>query len=52
MRAFFARSLPDNPWLLLFLLAFCAVFCAVALWQYRPSKRAEHAALAQIPFQD
>jgi cbb3-type cytochrome oxidase subunit 3 len=52
MRAFFARALPGNPWLLAFLLAFFAAFCAAALWQLRPSKRAEQERLARLPLQD
>jgi cbb3-type cytochrome oxidase subunit 3 len=52
VRAIITEGLPGDPGLLLFLLAFVAIFTAVALWQWRPAARAAQDRLALMPFDD
>lgn len=52
MRSLILEALPADPQLLLFLLAFVAIFSAIVFWQWRPAKRAEQERMARLPLTD
>ena len=52
MRAMISSAMPDNPVNLLFLLLFVAVFCAVAVYTFKPSNKARHEHDSRLPLND
>ena len=52
MRALFAASLPENPWLLTVQLVCIAIFIAVVGWQLLPARRQEQDEASRLPLND
>jgi cbb3-type cytochrome oxidase subunit 3 len=47
-----AKTMPDNPMNLWFLLAFVVVFAAIVAWTLRPSRRSDLDKDSRQPFND